>query len=137
MTQQEKNSQIVARFNKEYIEGGNQSAFDEIISLDFINHTAPPGVPKGPEGVKYFFENFLKPALHNFKVVIHDQVSEGEKVTTRKSFHALHKGDFMGIPATGKPVVIDVIDIIRLSDGKFTEHWAVVDMGSVIQQIQN
>lgn len=137
MTQQEKNKITVNRFNKEYIEGGNYKVFEDIISHQFINHTAPQGVPKGPEGVKYFFENFLKPSFHELKVVIHDQLAEGDKVTTRKSFHAVHRGEFMGIPPTGKPVVIDVIDIITLKDDQFTDHWAVVDMGNVIQQIKN
>ncbi len=133
----DKNKETVRRFNKEFIEGGNESTFNEIISPEFINHTAPPGVPKGPEGVNYFFNHFLKPAFHNLTVEIHDQVAEGDKVTTRKSFHAEHKGEFLGIPASGKKVVFDIIDIIRLKDGKFIEHWNALDMNSVMQQIQN
>jgi predicted ester cyclase len=137
MSLQEKNKSTVARFNKGFIEGGDQKIFDEIISPEFVNQTAPPGVPKGPEGVQYFFNHFLKPAFPDLKVVIHDQLAEGDRVTTRKSFHATHKGEFMGIPATNKPIVIDVMDIIRLKDNKFVEHWNVADIGSVIQQIQN
>ncbi len=137
MTQQEKNKKTVALFNKEYIENGKSDVFDEIISPNFINHTAPQGVPKGPEGVRYFFENFLKPAFHELKVVIHDQLAKADKVTTRKSFHAVHNGEFMGILPTGKSVTIDVIDIITLKNDMFTDHWAVVDMGNVIQQIKN
>ena len=77
----------------------------------------------------------LKPSFPDLKVVIHDQVAEGDKVTTRKSFHATHKGDFFGVLATDKPVVMDVIDIIRLKDGKFIEHWGILDMNSVMAQI--
>lgn len=137
MSIQEINKNTVIRFNKEFIEGGFKKAFDEIIAPGFINHTAPAGIPKGPEGVLYFFNNFLKPAFPDLKVVIHDQVAEGDKVTTRKQFNCTHMGEFMGIAPTGKPVIINVIDIITLKDGKFTEHWNVADLGSVIQQIQN
>lgn len=137
MSIEEKNKSIVTRFNKEFIEGGDQKAFDEIISPEFINQTAPQGVPKGPEGVQYFFNSFLKPAFPDLKVVIHDQLAEGDRVTTRKAFHGTHYGEFMGIAATNKPVVIDIIDIIRLKDGKFVEHWNVADLGSVIQQISS
>ncbi len=137
MSQQEKNKSIVTKFNKEFIEGGNPDVFAAIIAPEFINQSAPQGVPKGPEGVMYFFNNFLKPAFPDLKVVIHDQLAEGDRVTTRKTFHATHKGEFMGIPPTNKPVVIDVIDIIRLKDGRFVEHWNVADFGSVVQQIQN
>ena len=135
MSTLEQNKATVARFNKEFIEQGSMEVFNELISPDFKNQTAPPGVPTGPEGVIYFFNNLLKPAFPDLKVVIHDQVAEGDKVTTRKSFYATHKEDFFGVPASGKNVVIDVIDIIRLQDGKFIEHWNVADMQAVMIQI--
>ena len=131
----EQNKAIVTRFNKEFIEGGNMNSFNEIISPDLINRTAPIGVPVGPEGVIYFFNNLLKPAFPDLKVEIYDQVAEGDKVTTRKSFHATHQGEFFGVPATGRKVKMDVIDIIRLKDGKFVEHWGALDMQSVMAQI--
>jgi steroid delta-isomerase-like uncharacterized protein len=133
VTQQ--NKAIVTRFNKEFIEEGNMQSFNEIMGKDFINHTAPKGAPKSSEGVLYFFNQFLKPAFPDLKVVIHDQVAEEDKVTTRKTFHATHKGDFFGIPASDKKVVMEIIDIIRLQDGKFVEHWNVLDWQNVITQI--
>ena len=136
MTTPEQNKAIVTRFNKEFIEGGNLQSFHEIVAQDFINQTAPAGVPKGPEGVMYFFNHFLKPAFPDLKVVIHDQVAEADKVTTRKSFHATHQAEFFGIPASGKNVVMDIIDIVRLRDGKFVEHWNVLDWQSVVMQLQ-
>ena len=133
----EQNKAIVTRINKEFIEGGNVNTVYEIFAPDFINQTAPPGTPQGPEAIIYFFNHFLKPAFPDLKVVIHDQVAEGDKVTTRKSFHATHKGEFFGVPATNKKVVMDVIDIIRLRDGKFVEHWGLLDVQSIMQQIAN
>jgi len=131
----EQNKSVVTRFNKEFIEEGNLQTFEEIMGKDFINQSAPAGVPKGPDGVLYFFNQFLKPAFPDLKVVIHDQVAEEDKVTTRKTFHATHKGDFFGIPASDKKVVMEIIDIIRLRDGKFIEHWNVLDWQNVIAQI--
>lgn len=135
--QSETNKATVARFNKEFIEGGSMEAFNEIIAPDFINYSAPAGSPAEPDGVIYFFNHLLKPAFPDLKVVIHEQVAEGDKVTTRKSFHATHSGEFFGVPPTGKSVVMDVIDIITLRDGKFTEHWGILDMQSVMMQITN
>lgn len=133
----DQNKAIVARFNKEFIEEGNMTVFEELIADNFINQTAPIGAPKGPEGVVYFFNYLLKPAFPDLKVVIHEQVAEEDKVTTRKSFYATHQGEFFGIPATNKAVVMDVIDIIRLHDGKLAEHWNVLDWQSVMAQIAN
>lgn len=131
----EQNKTIVQRFNKEFIEGGNMDTVNELLAIDFINHTAPPGTPTGPDGVVYFFNHLLRPSFPDLKVAIHDQVAEGDKVTTRKSFHATHQAEFFGVPATNKPVVMDVIDIITLRDGKFIEHWGILDMQSVMAQI--
>lgn len=135
MTTTEQNKAIVNRFNREFIECGNIDAFHEIISPAFQNQTPPPGIPKGPEGVIYFFNNFLKPAFPELKVEIRRQVAEGDMVTTHKVFHTTHRGDFMDIPPTGKNIGIEVMDIIRLKDGKFVEQWNVVDWQHVIFQL--
>ncbi len=131
----EQNKAIVRRVNKEFIEGGNVNTVYEIFSADFINHSAPPGSPQGPEAIIYFFNQLLKPAFPDLKVEIQDMVAEGDKVTTRKSFHATHKGEFFGVQPTGKKVVMDVIDIIQLKDGKFIAHWGILDMHALMTQI--
>lgn len=135
MTTAEQNKATVQRFNKEFIENANINAFNEIIAPVFVNQTAPPGMPKGPDGVMYFFNHFLRPAFPDMQVEIQRQVAENDMVTTHKVFHVTHKGDFMGIPATGKKINIEVMDIIRLENGKFVEHWNVVDWQQVISQL--
>ncbi len=131
----EQNKTIVSRVNKEFIEGGNVNTVYEIFAADFINHTAPPGSPQGPDAVIYFFNQLLKPAFPDLKVEIHDMVAEGDKVTTRKSFHATHKGEFFGVKPSNKKVVMDVIDVIQLRDGKYIAHWGILDMYGLMTQI--
>jgi steroid delta-isomerase-like uncharacterized protein len=131
------NKEQVRRMNKEFIEGGNMDSLNEIIADDFVNYTAPPGAPKNRDGVVYFFNHFLRPSFPDLTVEIHDMTAEDDKVTTRKSFHATHKGDFLGMPATNKRVVMDVIDIIQLRDGKFISHWGILDMQGLMAQLAN
>lgn len=131
----EQNKAIVTRINKEYIEGGNKKTVYEIFAPDFINQTAPPGSPQGPEAIIYFFDQILRPGFPDLKVVIHDLVAEGDKVTTRKSFHATHLGEFFGVPATNRKVTMEVIDIVRLKDGKYQEHWGILDVHALMTQI--
>ncbi len=135
MTLQEKNKAIVTRFNKAFIEQGDVQAYQEIIAPHFINHSAPPGVPKGPEGVLYFFNEVLRPAFPDLSVEILDMLAEGDKVVTHKLFHGTHEGSFMGVPASHQTVEIDVIDIVRLSQGKVVEHWNVMDLESVLARL--
>lgn len=133
---QTRNKEIIRRFNKEFIEGGDDALFDETVAPDFRNHSAHDPRNPGPEGAKFFFTQVLRPAFPDLKVDIEDQFAEGDVVVTRKSYDATHQGMFMGVPATGKRVRFGVIDIIRLRDGKYTEHWANADMMGLMQQLK-
>ena len=56
-------------------------------------------------------------------------------VTTRKSFNANHKGEFFGVKPTNKKVVMEVIDIIELHEGKYIGHWGILDLHGLMAQI--
>ena len=77
----------------------------------------------------------LRNAFPDMHAVIHDQIAEGDKVVTRKSLRCTHLGDFIGIAPTGKAVSIEVIDILRLVDGKIIEHWNTVDLFGLLHQL--
>jgi predicted SnoaL-like aldol condensation-catalyzing enzyme len=62
MTMPEHNKELVLRFNKEFTENQSMQAFKELIAPDFVNQAAPRGVPKGPKGVLYFFDELPRPA---------------------------------------------------------------------------
>ena len=133
---QERNKAIVRNFNKRFIEGGDLALYDETVSPDFINRTPHEGRDPGSGGARYFFTEVLRPAFPDITVNINDQFAEDDIVVTRKSYEATHKGPFMGVPATGKRVQFAVIDIIRLRDGRYVEHWANADMMGLMQQLR-
>jgi predicted ester cyclase len=133
--QLEKNKTVVRRFNEEFVEGGNLQSFNDLMHAEFINRTVLPGVDEGPQGMLYVFNTILRPAFPDLTVTIHLQVAEGDLVTTRKSFRGTHTGMLMGIPPTGEIVIINVIDIVRVRDGKYFEHWGVNTLPSVMAQL--
>lgn len=133
--QLQQNKDVVSRFNKEFIAGGNIHVFHELMSDHVINHAAAPGTPNGKESMRYFLQDILRPAFPDLTVHIHDQVAEGDKVVTRKEFHGTHDGAFFGIAPTGKQVVIHVIDIIRVQDGQYAEHWGMSNIDQVLKQL--
>jgi steroid delta-isomerase-like uncharacterized protein len=133
----EKNKAIVRRINKEVIEEGKAEVFHELVSPDVINRTAPPGTPNTGEAMLSIILNVLRPAFPDLVVEIHEQVAENDLVVTRKSFHGTHVKEFMGLPPSGKKVTIPVIDIIRLRDGKYIEHWGIRDMQEVVKAVAN
>jgi len=130
------NKAAVVRFNEAVIGRGDEGAFRELVAADFLNRTAPPGSPAGPEGLLFTFNQLLRPAFPDLRVEIHDQIAEGDRVTTRKTIRGTHKGELLGVPATGQAVAIDVIDIVRLRDGKYVEHWGVNTLPSVLAQLR-
>ena len=130
------NKAIVTRFNKAVIEQGDEVAFRELMAPDFVNRSAPPGMPTGPDGMLHTFNKILRPALPELTVEIHDQVAEGDKVTTRKTIHGTHRGELLGVPATNRHVSVDLIDIVRVKDGRYVEHWGVNTPASVLASLQ-
>lgn len=132
----EQNKQVVQRFNREVIQAGDRGAFDELMSPDFVNHSAPPGTPSGADGMWSTFEHVLRPALAEMTVEIADQVAEGDKVTTRKCIRGTHVGALLGVPATGMAVQIEVIDIVRVQAGRYVEHWGVNTLSAVLAALK-
>jgi len=108
--------------------------FAEIIDPDVVDHSRPAGIAAGSEGVRQQLDGFRQ-AFPDFAATILQQVAEGDVVVTRKVFRGTHRGELMGIPPTGRTVAIDVIDVVRLEDGRTVEHWNVVDRLGLLHQL--
>lgn len=131
----EQNQALVGRFIDEIFNRGNLGAADELLAPDFIEHEElPPGVPRDREGVK-MLSSMLRSAFPDLKASVEDIIAVGDKVVVRMTWSGTHRGEFMGVPATGKRVSIGVIDIIRVSGGKLVEHWGQMDSMGMMQQI--
>ena len=125
---------VVRRFVDEYQTHGSDRAFAELLHPDVLDHSRPPGIAPGAEGVRQQFDGF-RTAFDGFRAEILDQVADGDKVVTRKVFHGRHTGAFQGIEPTGADVRIEVIDIVRVCDGQIVEHWNVVDRLGLLAQL--
>ena len=130
----EDNKALIRRFVDEVQSGGNVGLIDEICSPEFVNHSAPPGIPADREGIKIITAMFRR-AFPDSYFTVEDMVAEGDKVATRKTFHGTHGGEFMGIPPSGRSVSMGPIDIVRISDGRVVEHWSMGDTLGMMQQL--
>lgn len=86
----------------------------------------------GPQGMIYFFNEILRPAIPDMKVIIHDQIAEGDMVTTRKTISGMHTGQLLGAPATGRVISIGIMDIVRVKDGRYIEHWGITTLPELL-----
>ena len=129
----EENKALIRRFVEEVQCQHNLAALDELLSPDFVDHsgmTDPPTLG----GSRQFF-SMMFAAFPDMHFVIRQQIAEGDKVLTHKTLQATQLGPFMGIPATGKAVAVDIMDIFTVAGGKITEHWTVGDMLGMMQQL--
>jgi steroid delta-isomerase-like uncharacterized protein len=107
-------------------------SFAELLGPDYVNYAFPDA--RGPEGMRQVMSQFFA-AFPDMHVDVEDVVAEGERAASRGVMHGTHRGDFMGIPATGKPVRIGYMDIWRFEDGKAVENWVQMDMLGMMQQL--
>jgi steroid delta-isomerase-like uncharacterized protein len=129
------NKAFAARMYEEIHNKGNLEKAEEFVTPDFVDHNpADPNMPKGPDGVRHVFGMF-RSAFPDFHTTVEDIIADEDRVVSRVTMHGTHKGEFMGIPATGKEVSIPVIDIMRISNGKAAERWGVADVAGMMQQL--
>ena len=130
----EQNKQTVIRFNKEFFEKGNMDITKEVFAENFVNHSAPPNSPTDV-GPMVKFVTALHHGFSDISVEIQEIFGEGDKVCVRKTITATHTGEFMGKPATGKKIVMHIMDIEMLKDGKITDRWNLSDFPQVLQTL--
>ncbi|HWO72493.1 MAG TPA: ester cyclase [Dehalococcoidia bacterium] len=116
------------------INRGDLSVVDTHVAEDFIDHEEFPGIPPDKAGVRQFFE-MMRSAFPDFRVNVQDTLAEGDKVVVRITMSGTHRREFMGIPATNKQVNVEGIDIVRVRDEKAVEHWGVLDVAAMMQQL--
>jgi steroid delta-isomerase-like uncharacterized protein len=114
---------------------GNMGLADELLAPHFVEREElPPGIPRDREGVKQL-AMMLRSAFPDFKATIDDIIAEGDKVVIRQTWSGTQRGEFMGIPPTGKRVSFGVIDVIRIAGGKVVELWGQMDSMRMMQQL--
>ncbi len=130
----EDNKQFMRQFVEEAINKKNLDAIDELVAEDFVEHVPFPGQGPGREGLRQVLATFLS-AFPDIRWTLEEQIAEGEKVVSRFTMTGTHRGDFLGIPPTGKSVNIwgVVIDVVR--DGKFAESRIIIDTLGLMQQL--
>ncbi len=106
----------------------------ELVAPNYVNHSLPPGVPPGVEGLTLLFAMF-RAGFPDIQFPIEDLIAEGDKVVARYTVRGTHRGDFQGIPPTGKEVAFSSIEIDRMVDGKVQEHWFEMDLLGLMGQL--
>ena len=129
------NKALVQRYVDEVQNGHDIDALDTIFAQDFIDHADTfDGLFQGMEGLKRGYVEMLS-AFPDYRVTMHEQIGEGDRVVTYKTISFTHQGAFQGIPATGKRIEFKVIDIFRIENNLIAECWLVFEELKFLRQL--
>lgn len=123
-----------ARMPLEVFNEGKIELVDELVHPDFVDHSPPlPGISPDREGIKKLVAG-LRQAFPDLKNTINQVIAEGDLVALHVTTSGTMRGDFAGMPASGKQATWDAMHITRFEDGKIAEHWVVQDqLGMLVQ----
>ncbi len=129
----EENKSVSRRFH-EAIGKGSAQAVQAELAPDFVAHF--PGVP-GPQDAEGFKQlvNAFGTGFPGSHFDLEDVFAVGDKVVTRWTWHAVHGGEFQGLPATGKRVTMTGSTILRLAAGKVVENTVELNQLGLLQQL--
>jgi len=130
----ESNKAAMRQFFEEVYNRGNSDFVDELSKPEFVSHDR--GNPSHDrEGIKVIV-SAIRSAFPGVHFTVDDVLADADKVVARFTMTGTHTGDFMGIPATNKAIVVTGIDIVRFAeDGKAVEHWHEWSGMELLQQL--
>lgn len=125
---------IVRRDVEEFWNARNLAKVDEFFAPIYVNHE--PNAPQVRDLAAFKqYAAALFAAFPDLHVTIEDMVAEGDQVAKRYSITGTHRGEWLGLPPTGKPATITGITIYRIADGKIVECWWSYDALGMLQQL--
>ena len=127
------NKALVRRLFEQGMNERKAEIFNECVAPNFVNHDLPGPTP-GPEGFLQSFGMF-ETAFPDLQVHLGEVLAAEDKVITRSHWTGTHKGEFMGVPASGASVDVNFIDIWRIENGLLAESWVRMDLLGLMQQV--
>jgi steroid delta-isomerase-like uncharacterized protein len=135
-SQETRNKQLVDAFIQELFTKGDLDAVDRYLHPDYVDHDPPiPDAPTGAEGMRRAGALFRQ-ALPDWHSEIGQLVAEGDTVVECFRASGTHTGGpLMGVPPTGRTVVLDGINVFRIEDDKIVERWGRLDELGILRQL--
>ena len=133
---EEDNKAVIRRWIEAFNERDLQGEAD-VLASGFVAHVPSPQGPLDLEGLEAW-RQFTAPFVEAFpdlRLTIEDIAAEGDTVAARVAFRGTHRGEFQGIPPTGKEVNFTSMEFNRMVDGKVQEHWVEINLLGLVQQL--
>ena len=122
------------RWFEEVWNARRREAIAELLTPDAVLHESDSETI-GPEGFYPFYDR-LQATLSDIHVTVHETLVEGDKLALRWTCTGHHTGGGLGIPATGRPIHVTGLSIMRVENGRLAEAWQNWDMLGLLTQIE-
>lgn len=130
----EQNKQTVRRYLDEVWNQGRIDASAAHLAPGYRRHVGPGAEPLDIEGQRIRLQSF-RTAFPDVHLEIEQMLAEGDLVAFRFTMTGTHRGPFQGIEATGRRISVPGLDLVRLREGKLTEHWGGADLNLLKNQL--
>lgn len=119
----------------EAVNSGNLEIFRDVVAPDALDHDPAPGQGRGPDGYIQFFTQF-RSAFPDLQITVDHLTADDDSVAIAYTVTGTHKGDFLGVPATGRSMSARGVQIARFDpNARMVERWGSSDQLGILQQI--
>lgn len=124
---------LVRAFFDQVLNAGRLDLAKEYVALDYVQHN-----PMVPQGLQGFVDGLAawRASFPDYHSTIKDVIAEGDRVWVWHTARGTQQGSFGNLPASGRAFELDVLDVFRVENGKFAEHWDLFNVPTLMQQLQ-
>ena len=123
---------VSRRLIEDVFNQGRCDKIDDLLARDFVLHSG--GTEQGREEFADMIRAY-RGGLPDYLCTIDDQIAEGDRVATRWTVRGTQTAVLIGIPATGRQVILTGVAIDRVADGKIVETWLEADVQTMLQDL--
>jgi steroid delta-isomerase-like uncharacterized protein len=130
------NKALLSRYVQEVWDKQNPGAVDGFLAPNYRRHRSPTADPLTREDQKQLLARF-RAAFPDVQIKIEEIIAKGDRIAFRSTMRGTHRGEFLGIPPTGKQVTVGLVDVVHIKNGKFVEQWGGPDLLDLVQQLRD
>lgn len=130
----EANKQLLERYVSEVWDEGDIDALGRFLASDYLRHTSPTLPPLDRDSQMARLRG-IRAAFPDVTLTVEEVTAEADRVAFRSTIRGTHLGELAGIGATGREIVVSLVDVIRVEDERFAEQWGGPDMADLYRQL--
>ncbi|MCY0898212.1 MAG: ester cyclase [Firmicutes bacterium] len=116
-------------------DAARERELDALLASDFVAHDLVAAFPPGGATALKTFRRLVKTAFPDQVMIIEDLIEEDDRVASRQIITGTHLGPYMGIGSTGTQIAIQLLEIVRIRDGRIAERWVSFDRGGLLDTL--